>query len=139
MPRSRLLRPLLGCAAVAALVLAGGSDTKGIKVSGKVTFKGQAVATGNITFVPAAGKDSPGGQPGFAKIKDGSYSTGDRGSQGVVAGSNNVRIEGFDSAGKMLFVYTTSVDLPAESSTKDFDVPEAAAANVPKDAGGPAP
>jgi hypothetical protein len=64
--------------------------------------------------------------PGFADIKDGTYDTGAKGSQGVGGGPMGVRIEGLDANGKVLFQYATSVDLPAEPTTKDFEVPDSA-------------
>lgn len=132
-------RPAVGRLAVAACVTAlacagCGSESKGHRVSGKVTFKGQPVAVGKIYFTPDASKKNEG-MPGYAAVRDGSYDTSAKGSQGVGGGPMIVRIEGYDGE-KLIFVYDTTADLPAESSTKDFDVPESAAVTL-KDAGPP--
>jgi hypothetical protein len=101
-------------------------------VQGKVTFRGAPVPVGRITFEPdpAAGNEGP---PGVAEILNGRYETDRR--FGAITGKHVVRIEGFEALGpepigpddalKPLFrEYQTTVELPAEPSTQDFDVPE---------------
>lgn len=120
-----------------AMLLAGCRGTEGpsqYELSGTVTFQGKPVPAGTITFEPDAVKGNHGPQ-GFALIQDGRYDTRAEG-RGSVGGPQVVRISGSDGVaageafptGKPLFEpYTTSVDLPKESSTHDFDVPVSAA------------
>ena len=110
-------------------------------VSGKVTYQGQPVPTGSIAFEPDASRGGSG--PGaVAPIKDGRYRT--PGGKGPTAGPHRVRITGYDGKpctidgtpdgmylpeGKALFPqYRTTVDLPADDSEQDFDVPAGSAA-----------
>jgi hypothetical protein len=101
-------------------------------IKGSVSFRGQPVPIGRIVFEPdaKAGKDGP---PAVAEVLNGRYETGLR--FGGVGGPHIVVIEGFDSPGpgglgpddaaKPLFPeYRTTVELPREGSTQDFDVPE---------------
>lgn len=107
-------------------------------VSGKVTFKGQPVPRGQVIFSPDLAKGNDGPQ-GYAEIEDGFYDTS-KGDKGSPAGPVVVRIEGFDGQvtedrpyGKALFVdYRVNLDLPRESSQKDFDVPASAAESLKK-------
>lgn len=128
---------MLTSGVILAMSLAGCSGTDGpsqYELSGTVTFQGKPVPAGTITFEPDAVKGNRGPQ-GFATIKDGRYDTREDG-RGSVGGAQVVRISGSDGidagetfpTGKPLFEpYTTSVDLPKESSTHDFDVPASAA------------
>lgn len=103
-------------------------------VSGQVTFDGKPVPAGRIAFEPdvAAGNSGPGG---YGSIIDGHFSTFAR--MGAVSGPQTVRITGFDGIpagelveGKPLFPeYSTTVELPAEAATIDFEVPRAPAKN----------
>lgn len=122
------------CAALAAVAGVGCSESKGNRVTGKVTFKGQPVAAGKIYFTPAT-KTTDGTLPGFADIKDGTYDTSRKGSQGVMGGEMAVKIEGMDSSGKLIFIHNTTCKLGDGAATQDFDVPETAANNVPKNTG----
>lgn len=122
---------------ILAMSLAGCSGTDGAsqyELSGTVTFQGKPIPAGTITFEPDAVKGNRGRQ-GFATIKDGRYDTRE-GGRGTIGGAQVVQISGTDGisagetfpTGKPLFEpYTTSVDLPKESSTHDFDVPASAA------------
>lgn len=121
-----------------AVVIAGSGCSQTTKgplrhvVQGKVTFRGEPVPVGRIIFEPdpAAGIDGP---PGVAEILNGTYETDRR--FGAITGRHIVRIEGFEAPGpqplgpddalKPLFrEYQTTVELPAEPSTHDFDLPE---------------
>ena len=121
--------------AFACLILLTGCGSGGptrYPVSGKVTFKGEPIPQGFITFEPDAdqGNSGPGGG---AQIDQGVYSTGVE--KGVVGGAYTVKIVGYDGKvitmegeelkeGTPLFPpYYTSVDFPQSESTKDFDVP----------------
>lgn len=101
-------------------------------VSGKVTYGGQPVPKGFVSFEPdsAAGNSGPGGG---APIVDGQYRT--PADTGVIGGPHRVRIVGYDGIpasmegeslpeGKSLFApYETKFDFPKQSTEKDFDVP----------------
>jgi hypothetical protein len=119
-------------AAVGALGCADSGPRRNA-ISGNVTFAGKPLPAGMIFFDPDVRKkhDGPGG---FAYIKDGAYDSRNNG-KGVIAGPHVVRIQGFDGKpgnelplGALLFPeYETTADLPAEASTRDFDVPASAA------------
>ena len=123
---------LLLSIAVAACVGCSSSDVTRYDVSGTVTFGGQPVPSGSITFQPVVGNEGPGG---FANIKDGKFDTATDG-KGPTGGPHHVTISGFDGnadpgnelpLGKPLFdAYRTQVDLPKEPSTQTFDVPATA-------------
>ncbi len=103
------------------------------QVSGTVSFAGQPVPKGFITFSPdtSLGNSGPGGG---AAIVDGKYKT--EPGKGIVGGAYVVRIVGYDGVataaegeelqdGKPLFVpYQSTVEFPAEDVTQDFEVPQ---------------
>lgn len=66
-----------------ALVVAVGCGPRTSTVSGTVTFNGEAVATGAISFFPTDGKGSPAG----GLIKDGRYSV-----SGMMPGEKTVQL-----------------------------------------------
>ncbi len=101
-------------------------------LSGEVSFQGQPVPKGYITFAPdkKAGNQGPGAN---ATIIDGRYET--LPGQGTVGGPHVVRIVGNDGVpyeaepgmtvpvGKPLFPpHEIRVDLPRETATQDFAV-----------------
>jgi len=97
-------------------------------VSGRITFAGQPVPAGRISFEPdtTAGNAGPGG---YGEIKAGRYTTYP--DMGTVGGPHVVIITGFDGVpagelvdGRPLFrEYRTTADLPPGRTTVDFDVP----------------
>ncbi len=119
---------------VTAVALGGcsKSDVSRYDVSGTVTFSGQPVPSGSITFQPAVGNEGPGG---YATIKDGKYDTAQDG-KGPTGGPHHVTIAGYDGNadpgnekpyGAPLFdAYQTKVDLPKEATTQNFEVPASA-------------
>jgi len=124
---------------VGVVVLSGCGDAPDgparYEVSGAVNYKSRPVPRGSILFEPDTSAGGSGPQ-GYAEIHDGKFSTSAVGGKGVSAGPHIVRIEGFklesealaDSSGEnivpMLFEeYKTTVRLPAENSTQNFDVP----------------
>lgn len=120
---------------VLSLTGCGKSGVNRVAVSGKVTFRGQAVPSGMISFTPDAAKGNRGPQ-GIARIIDGAYSTEDNG-KGSVLGPQLVEIRGLGgsgsgsgdalpfSSGKPLFPpYRTEVDVAEENATIDFEVPD---------------
>lgn len=90
MPTAKLTRRALAALAVLALLPAGcGQKTKLGRVSGRVTYKGQPVPNGAITFLP-----DPSGPPATAPIQpDGTYTlqTPDVG-EGALVGQHAVMI-----------------------------------------------
>lgn len=116
-----------------ALLLSGcGDGTQRVRVSGQVTFEGKLVPYGNIVFEPDQSKGNRGPQ-GFAKIHDGVFDTNNAGT-GPCPGPQIVTIEGYPElntgAGKksmLVFRYQTTVDLPAQTTTENFEVPASAA------------
>lgn len=115
---------LLSC-----LVSCSKSDRPRFHMTGRVTFQGQPVPAGNISFEPVEG----GVAGGFASIQDGRYDTSQSG-RGHWGGKHTVRITGNtgkllkpndpDSGTESLFTpYETTVDLPLQAATQDFDVP----------------
>jgi hypothetical protein len=134
----RVRNGVLLLAAAAMLGGCGGQAPDGpavYPISGTVKYDGKPVPKGTITFEPDAKSGNKG--PGIVvPIRDGKYSS-DSG-KGTVGGAQSVRIQGFDGQatklpdgmempdGKPLFPdYTTTLNLPKEAVTKDFDVPAA--------------
>jgi len=115
--------------AVLLLAGCGPSGPRRFHLSGTVTFRGQPVSSGTISFDPV----EPGVGGGFAFIVDGVYDTAD-GGRGHLGGKHVVRITG--DTGKLLDpgnpdlgtaqlfpTYETTLDLPQRRDTKDFEVP----------------
>src|SRR4051812_49598476 len=86
-------------AVVATLAGCGGGGKKlpVVMLSGKVTFKGQPVPAGFITF------QADQGPVKSAEIRDGVYDTSKSADPGVIPGPTTIRITGFD--GKKLPYY----------------------------------
>jgi len=129
--------PFSAKAAASVLVLAsllfsgcgGGDDVERYHVSGKVTFRNQPIPAGTIIFEPDASKGNSGPQ-GFAEIKNGEFNTQLTG-KGTVGGPHRITVEGTDgiakdegnAAGSPLFPpYTTTIDLPKETTQQDIEV-----------------
>ena len=126
---------ILGVLVVTSTLVIAGCAESGApryEVSGTVTFGDGPVPAGKIMFEPDRSAANQGPR-GIAKIKDGHYQT--LPGQGVVGGPHVVRIFGFDGVrpkgwsgsdfGTPIFPrYETKVDLPQESSTQDFAVPQ---------------
>ncbi|PQO38674.1 hypothetical protein C5Y96_01970 [Blastopirellula marina] len=126
------LRQTSTLAASLLLFLAAGGCGAGdssVHLTGHVTYDGQPVPRGTITFSPD-GKQGNTGHGSKAIITDGAYTTQE--SFGLVGGPHVVRIEGFDGVangdnldGKLLFPpHEESYDLPMESGEYDFDIPK---------------
>ncbi|HET6573888.1 MAG TPA: hypothetical protein VFG68_09820 [Fimbriiglobus sp.] len=129
-----LMRRLLGGAAVLALAAGCSSEPPMAQVSGTVTFKGQPVPAGWISFTPDANK----GTVRVCQIKDGVYDSSKEGQPGVYPGKNLVKIAGFDGnkvplwgQGKQIFnPVDDTFNVPSGTTTKDWVVPESAGKNV---------
>ncbi|MCA9205406.1 MAG: hypothetical protein KDA59_20280 [Planctomycetales bacterium] len=136
MSRNLFLRASSSGALFVAVVLmigcGGDSGPTRYEVSGTVTYQGQPVPKGFVTFSPdtSQGNSGPGGG---AEIVDGHYETA--AGKGVIGGPHQVRIVGYDGIpismegeeltdGQPLFTpYITTIDFPAEDSTQDFTIP----------------
>ena len=129
-----LMRRLLGGAAVLALAAGCSSEPPMAQLSGRVTFKGQPVPAGWISFTPESGK----GSVRVCQIRDGGYDSSKEGQPGIYPGKNLVKIGGFDGKkiprwgqGKQIFnPVDMTLDVPAGTQTKDFEIPESAGKNV---------
>src|SRR5438067_12731326 len=126
---------LAAVAVVLALAAGCGGGAKKLPVamvSGKVTFKGQPVPAGFITFQAEQGPVKS------AEIRDGVYDTSKSADPGVIPGPTTIRITGFDGKklpyypqGKQIFnPYELKDQVAAGATTRDFDVPAAAANNL---------
>jgi hypothetical protein len=100
-------------------------------VSGRVTYAGSPVPAGIIIFDPAVTEGNDGLQ-GYAEIRAGRYNTS-RSGRGISGGRYRVRIRGFaqpdgsDARLRKLFdEHTIAVELPNESTDRDFAVPASA-------------
>lgn len=128
----------IAVATVLAFLAAGcGGSSNGperYRVQGKVTYNGEPVPAGRISFEPDAslGNKGPGS---LIEFSNGGYRTpSDR---GIVGGAYVVRIEGYDGEattidgmdlpqGKPLFTpFETKVEFPMENGEHDFEIPAA--------------
>jgi hypothetical protein len=129
------LTALLG--AVVAIPTGCRSEKKLAQLTGTVTFKGQPVPAGYISFMPDGSKGNQGTVK-VAQIKDGKYDTSLASDPGVVPGPSVIRIAGFDGKvipmygqGKQIFnVYELRDTVAAGTAAKDFAVPASAADNL---------
>ena len=119
---------MLGCAA----------KPQPAQLSGKVTFKGQPVPAGFISFAPDVGKGGLG-EMRVLQIKDGVYDSSKEHEPGIKPGPYFLRISGFDGKripmygqGKQIFneVQELYHTVPQGTSVKDFEIPESAGQNV---------
>lgn len=138
-PELLLARLSLFSFTVVVFVGCGRSGVERISVSGTVTFRGQPVPSGIISFTPDVKKGNRGPQ-GVAKITDGHYTTDDHG-KGSVSGPQVIEIRGYGgggasgradklpfSSGKPLFpTYYTEADVKPGGAALDFEVPDAGA------------
>ena len=120
---------VFGC----AFALSGCGDRSGTQynVSGTVTFGGEPVPAGQILLAPDTSKGNSGPAT-IVTIRNGKYDTREA-NRGTGGGPHVVTITGYDGKpdpggelpdGRILFSdYHIEVDLPNESTTKDFDVP----------------
>ena len=111
---------------------------KRIQLSGKVTFKGQPVPAGYITFTPDVGSGNRGSIK-LLRIKDGVYDSATAPpDQALTPGAYQLSIAGFDgkvqprfNQGKQIFnPVEETFDVPDGVSTKDFTIPDSAGQNV---------
>lgn len=109
----------------------GDSGPKRYHMTGTVKFAGEPLAYGTMQIDPDAGNTGP---QSVVEIVDGKFDTHADKGPGVIPGKVIVRIMGFkakpeanpssDEPTPALFEeYTQQLELPAEDSTQDFEVP----------------
>ncbi len=135
--RSGLLAAIVAC----WLAGCGEAEPETYQLSGTVKFDGKPIPAGQIYFMPDGGKNN-GGPAGFAQIHDGKFDTRLAGGKGHASGPMIIKIEGLDPASKTkdasgeeivksLFpTYEMTADLPKQESSRDFEVPKAAANKI---------
>lgn len=92
---TKYLTRAIGCLAVVGMACllgcSGGGSHATAKASGKVTYKGQPVEGGSLTFTPLASGPNPGKQGAASIQKDGSYVAGTYApNDGLVIGKHRV-------------------------------------------------
>jgi hypothetical protein len=121
-----------------ALMMGCSSKPKPAQLSGKVTFKGQPVPAGFISFTPDPVRGNTG-QIRVLQIQDGAYDSQKATPPGLNPGAYFLRISGFDGKripyfgqGKQIFNEVTGIDftVPEGATTKDFTIPDSAGENV---------
>lgn len=105
---------------------AGEEGPKTYRVAGTVTFDGKPIPQGMIVFTPDFSKQNDGTQ-GVAAIKDGKYDTHVSNGQGVVGGPMKASVTGLTADERPLCQYDFDLELPRQDTTKDIEVPSAAA------------
>lgn len=106
------------------------------EISGTVTFKGEPIPAGDISFTPDV--SIVGGQLQMYMIKDGKFNSEDKPGSGLLPGAYKIRINGYDGkqipmyfSGKQIFnAIEESIVVDQPKMTRDFVVPEAAGRNV---------
>jgi hypothetical protein len=121
----------LSAAALALAGCRGGQTASRFDVAGTIAYDGQPLPAGRIYFTPDPGKQNTGLQ-GVADVKDGHYDTRVGRGIGGPGGPVIVLIQGFDGnvtaerpMGNAVFSYKTTIELPRDSATKDFDLKRA--------------
>src|SRR5262249_29746998 len=120
---------LLALAAVLAVVPGCSGGPARHDLSGKVTFDGRPIPAGVSWFGPGPAAEN-GGAQGGGEFRGGDFDTR-KGGRGHSGGAYVVRIQGYDGTpanefpmGRPLFPeYRTRIELPRETTTRDFDVP----------------
>jgi hypothetical protein len=132
------IRGLLIAAICLALVIGCNTKPKMARLSGKVTFKGQPVPAGFISFAPDVANGGLG-EMRVLQIKDGVYDSAVEHEPGIKPGPYFIRIAGFDGKripmygqGKQVFneVQELYHTVPDGESTKDWVIPDSAGENV---------
>src|SRR5262245_66363161 len=114
---------MLGLLALGLVLGCKDTEQKRNRVSGKVTFNGQAIPYGDVLITPDDSKKNAGAQ-GIAMIRNGQYDTSAAGGKGYGGGPAVIRVTGLTGeGGKLLCEYEFQVDLPQGDATHDIDVP----------------
>ena len=129
---SRFLAPVV----LVAFFGAGcGSEPSRQIIEGTVTYDGQPLGYGTISFEPDTSKGNTGPQ-GFAEISKGQYRTDKE--RGPVVGPQIVRIKGWKTSpsegmlGAPLSDFETTIDIQPTDKTHNFDIPAQGAPKGPK-------
>lgn len=130
-----LLRRLLIVLGAVTVIAGCAKEPALSQLSGKVTFKGEPVPAGWISFTPDV---DTGGEVRVMQIVDGAYDSAREPQKGLPPGKYSIRIAGFDGVripmygqGKQIFnPIDDELIVPAESTTKDFVIPDSAGENV---------
>lgn len=124
----------LRCLACCGALLLAGCGEQGPRqhhVAGQVTWRGQPVPAGMVTFTPDARQGNSGPQ-GFAPIRAGRYSTREDG-RGPGSGPHLVAVIGYDGRqptdespmGRLLFEgHQFPYAIPEAASSLDIPVPD---------------
>lgn len=132
-----IVRMLLVAGACLAILTGCSSKPTLAQLSGKVTFKGQPVPAGWISFTPDVGAGGLG-QVKVFQIKEGGYDSSKDNEPGLTPGAYHIRIAGFDGKkipfygqGKQIFnPIEDKFTVPTGTTTKDWVIPESAGHNV---------
>lgn len=131
---SRLPIAFLALSSLVALT-AGCSQNAGpvrYQLSGEVTFAGQPIPNGMITFTPDSTQGNSGPQ-GVALIKDGKYDTAAPEGKGIGGGPTIIHILGQAPDGRqVLCEFEQKVELPKQDSQHKIEVPATAANRKPE-------
>jgi hypothetical protein len=114
LPTSKVATPLLAaCVAITLFAGCGGPDSDRASISGKVTFDGEPVKTGQIAFEPQGQ-----GRFGIAQIVDGAYQMPPQ--QGPTPGKYTVRITAERPTGKQAPSTPDASGRPAGESYEQY-------------------
>lgn len=86
-----------GCVLMTAMVTGCSGETgpQRYRVQGTVTYDGQPLQFGRISFVPDAARGTKG-PPGYALVREGRFDTNASNGKGTVPGAIRVLITGYD-------------------------------------------
>lgn len=120
------------------LMLTGCSNQPALtEISGSVTFKGQPIPAGDVSFTPDV--SIAGGQLRMYMVKDGKYASTETPGMGLLPGKYKIRINGYDGkkipmyySGKQIFnSYELEMEISAgKAAVQDFVVPDALGENI---------
>lgn len=136
---TRFVHCLLSLSVLLTLCAVTGCSQPGTKtqLAGKVTFKGQPVPAGYVSFMPNSSEGNRG-EVTVAEIRNGAFDTSQQTGSGILPGPTIIVIAGFDGnpkpgfpQGKQIFnPHQISENLSADISQKDFAVPATAAEDL---------
>lgn len=107
------------------------------EISGTITFKGEPIPAGDISFTPDVSISN--GELRMYMVKDGKFNSEETPESGLLPGKYKVRVNGYDGvqipnfySGKQIFnAVEMEMDIaPGEKVAKDVVIPESAGQNV---------